>query len=145
MFYSIFFSFSRKCDIFTVVIGMKIDKELIGKRIKDSREKAGLSQAQLAEMMNLSPNHVSSMERGKSLLTTKRLLMLCDILGGTPDYYLIGAITPETDKITALIKYLSPNDQKMLYQLLDTYLSNKNSKNSIQFESQNCKEKGQNC
>lgn len=105
-----------------VVIGMDISKKLIGKRIKYRRELAGLSQEQLAERLNLSTNHISSMECGKSLLTTKRLLVLCDVLGGTPDYYLIGEITPEADAITTFIKRLSPDEQKMLYRLLTTYL-----------------------
>lgn len=74
--------------------------------------------------MNLSTNHVSSMECGKSLLTTKRLLELCDILGGTPDYYLVGEIAPEADDITALVKRLSPAEEKMLCHLLNAYLAN---------------------
>lgn len=105
-----------------VVIGMDISKKLIGKRIKHRRELAGLSQEQLAERLNLSTNHISSMECGKSLLTTKRLLMLCDVLGGTPDYYLIGQITPESDTITTLIKRLTPDEQKTLCRLLNAYL-----------------------
>lgn len=103
---------------------MDINKKLIGKRIKHRREVSGLSQEQLAEKLNLSTNHISSMEYGKSLLTTKCLLALCDILGGTPDYYLLGELTPETDGIAALVKQLSPSEQKMLYHLLSAYLAN---------------------
>ena len=101
---------------------MEINKKLIGKRIKHRREIAGLSQEQLAERLNLSKNHISSIECGKSMLTTKGLIALCNVLGGTPDYYLIGEIVPETDAITTLIQRLSPNEQQMLYRLLDTYL-----------------------
>ncbi len=103
---------------------MDINKKLIGKRIKHRREVSGLSQEQLAEKLNLSTNHISSMECSKSLLTTKCLLALCDILGGTPDYYLLGELTPETDGIAALVKQLSPSEQKMLYHLLSAYLAN---------------------
>lgn len=103
---------------------MDINKKLIGKRIKHRREVSGLSQEQLAEKLNLSTNHISSMECGKSLLTAKCLLALCDILGGTPDYYLLGELTPETDGIAALVKQLSPSEQKMLYHLLSAYLAN---------------------
>lgn len=103
---------------------MDINKKLIGKRIKHRRESSGLSQEQLAEKLNLSTNHISSMECGKSLLTTKSLLVLCDILGGTPDYYLVGEITPEADEITSLVKQLSPAEQKMLRNLLVAFLAN---------------------
>ena len=88
------FSFCGNHGILLVVIEMDIKLKLIGKRIKHRREVSGLSQEQLAEKLDLSTNHISSMECGKSLLTTKCLLALCDILGGTPDYYLVGEITP---------------------------------------------------
>mgnify|MGYP002675433268 FL=1 len=122
MFYCNLFSFHGKHGILSTVIDMDIDKKLIGKRIRHRREVAGLSQEQLAEKLELSTNHISSIECGKSLLTTKRLLDLCDILGGTPNYYLLGEIDPEADRITALIQKLSPSEQKTLCRLLATYL-----------------------
>lgn len=124
MFYCASFSFRGNHGILLVVIEMDINLKLIGKRIKHRREVSGLSQEQLAEKLDLSTNHISSMECGKSLLTTKCLLALCDILGGTPNYYLVGEITPEADDITALVKQLSPTEQKMLCHLLSAYLAN---------------------
>lgn len=123
MFYYALFSFLHIHGILSLVISMEINKKLIGKRIKHRREVAGLSQEQLAEQLNLSKNHISSIECGKSLLTTKGLISLCNILGGTPDYYLIGNIVPETDAVTTLIRRLSPNEQKILCRLLDSYLN----------------------
>lgn len=122
MFYCTLFSFLCIHGILSVVIGMDINKKLIGKRIKHRREVAGLSQEQLAERLNLSKNHISSIECGKSMLTTKSLIALCNVLGGIPDYYLIGEIVPEPDAITALVQRLSPNEQKILCRLLETYL-----------------------
>lgn len=103
---------------------MKMDanSRLIGKRIKFRREAAGLSQEQLAERLELSKNHISSIECGKSMVTTKGLLALCDVLGGTPNYYLIGELSPETDSITSLIRLLNPAEQKTLIRLLNAYL-----------------------
>lgn len=103
---------------------MKMDanSRLIGKRIKFRREAAGLSQEQLAERLELSKNHVSSIECGKSMVTTKGLLALCDVLGGTPNYYLIGELSPEADSITSLIRLLNPVEQKTLIRLLNAYL-----------------------
>lgn len=103
---------------------MKMDanSRLIGKRIKFRREAAGLSQEQLAERLELSKNHISSIECGKSMVTTKGLLALCDVLGGTPNYYLIGELSPEADSITSLIRLLNPVEQKTLIRLLNSYL-----------------------
>lgn len=103
---------------------MKMDanSRLIGKRIKFRREAAGLSQEQLAERLELSKNYISSIECGKSMVTTKGLLALCDVLGGTPNYYLIGELSPEADSITSLIRLLNPVEQKTLIRLLNAYL-----------------------
>ena len=122
MFYYTLFLFKSIRDTLTTVIDMDVDKKLIGRRVRHRREAAELSQDQLAEKLGLSKNHISSIECGKSLLTTKRLLALCDVLGGTPDYYLVGKITPETDAITTLVKKLSSKEQRILLQLLTTYL-----------------------
>lgn len=122
MFYCALFSFSGIHGILSMVIDMDIDKALIGKRIKHRREIAGLSQEQLAEQLNLSKNHISSMECGKSLPTTRCIIALCNILGGTPDYYLLGEIVSETDTVTALVQRLSPYEQKKLCHLLNAYL-----------------------
>jgi len=122
MFYCSLFSIPEKHGILFVVIKMGVDKKLVGKRIRHRREIAGLSQEQLAEKMELSTNHISSMECGKSLLTTNRLMDLCEILGGTPNYYLLGEIEPEADRVTTLVRNLSPGDQEMVCRLLETYL-----------------------
>lgn len=116
------FSILEKHGILSVVIKMGVDKKLVGKRIRHRREVAGFSQEQLAEKMELSTNHISGMECGKSLLTTSRLMDLCDILGGTPNYYLLGEIEPEANRVTALVRKLSPDDQEMVCRLLETYL-----------------------
>ncbi len=108
--------------ILFMVIGMEINKKLIGKRVKHRRERAGLSQEQLAEQLNLSKNHISSIECGKCLLTTTHLIELCNVLGGTPNYYLVGEISPEADPITLLVKQLSPSEQIKLCRLLSAYL-----------------------
>ncbi len=36
----------------------------------------------------------------------------CDVPGGTPNYYLIGELSPEADSITSLIRLLNPAEQK---------------------------------
>ncbi len=41
-----------------------MDLKAVGKRIKAAREQKGLTQEALAELVNLSPMHVSVIERG---------------------------------------------------------------------------------
>lgn len=101
---------------------MEIDKKLVGNRIKRRRKAAGLTQEALTEQIGLSKNHLSNIERGRYLPTIETMLMVCDALGQTPDYYLIGKISPETDRISQMVKRLSEDSQRILYRLIETYL-----------------------
>ena len=57
---------------------MKEDSLLILKnRLKEYRNQAGLSQAQLAEMVGVSRNTISSIETGQFNPTAKLALILC--------------------------------------------------------------------
>ena len=60
---------------------------------------------------------------GKYIPTTAYIFEICNVLGETPDYYLIGTPTKETDKITALIKTLPDSNQAMLLKLLELNVS----------------------
>lgn len=57
---------------------MEKESSLILKnRLKEYRNKAGLSQAQLAEMVGVSRNTISSIETGQFNPTAKLALILC--------------------------------------------------------------------
>lgn len=53
------------------------DKLILKNRIKDARTQAGLSQTQLAEMVGVSRNTISSIETGQFNPTAKLALILC--------------------------------------------------------------------
>ena len=53
------------------------DKLILKNRIKDVRTQAGFSQTQLAEMVGVSRNTISSIETGQFNPTAKLALILC--------------------------------------------------------------------
>ena len=58
--------------------GMEVDSRLVLKnRLKDARAEKGLSQAQLADMVGVSRNTISSIETGQFGPTAKLALILC--------------------------------------------------------------------
>ena len=101
---------------------MKLDKKLIGSRIMQQRKACGYTQEQLAELVGLSKNHISSVERGISVPTTQFIFNICQVLGETPDYYLIGKANDRTDRIDALIRSLPPDAQRITEKLIETYI-----------------------
>lgn len=69
---------------------MDIQYQTIGKRIQQRRKELGFKQCQLAEQLNISNNHMSSIETGREKPSLETLLHICDALHVTPDYLLIG-------------------------------------------------------
>ena len=103
---------------------MELNKRLIGIRIMQRRKALSLTQEELAEKVGFSKNHISSVERGKYTPTTQLIFQICAVMGETPDYYLIGKPSGETDALTDLIKKLPSQSQKMVYKLIETYIEN---------------------
>lgn len=102
---------------------MDIDKKLIGIRIMMKRKEKSMSQEELSEIIGYSKNHLSNIERGVYVPITAFIFAICNALGETPNYYLIGNPTENTDKITSLIKVLPDDSQAILLKLIDCYIS----------------------
>lgn len=88
------------------------------------RKACGYTQEQLSEKIDYSKNHISSVERGLCVPTTQFIFKICEVLGETPDYYLIGKSTSQTNEITKLIESLPRNAQVITQKLIETYIEN---------------------
>ena len=60
-----------------------IDKLAIGKIIQKLRKDKNLTQEELAEKIELSPNYLSKVERGLSVLNVEAFFKMADVLGFT--------------------------------------------------------------
>ncbi|MDR1167476.1 MAG: helix-turn-helix domain-containing protein [Heliobacteriaceae bacterium] len=52
----------------------------LGRNIKKYRLKKGFSQNQLAELVNLSREHLASIETGKAYISFRKLFLISDVL-----------------------------------------------------------------
>lgn len=92
----------------------------IGKRIQNRRKRLGYTQEQLAEMMNVSIQMVSNLERGNKSIRIDNLINLCQILHTSTDYILTGKeLSSKNDLLTEQMSQLSSKDQKMIRLLID--------------------------
>lgn len=67
----------------------------IGKRIQNRRKQLGYTQEQLAEMMNVSIQMVSNLERGNKAIRIDNLVNLSQIRNISTDYILTGKQSPQ--------------------------------------------------
>lgn len=64
----------------------------MGRRIKLRRKELNISQTKLAELIDVSNNHMSNIENAKTKPSMDNFIKLCEILKVTPDYLLLGSI-----------------------------------------------------
>lgn len=103
-----------------------MDQKAIGKRIKSAREKKGMTQEQLAERVNLSPMHISVIERGNKLPRLETLINIANILDVSADILLQDVVNNQiklhTSEASELIAQLSIEDQRRVLAALRSFV-----------------------
>lgn len=89
---------------------------MIGERIKEVREKNGMTQSALAKKLNISRSAVNAWEMGVSVPSAQYLVELSRLFKVTTDY-LLGLNTKEMVDIS----YLGEEEKKLLYGFLDYF------------------------
>ena len=101
-----------------------------GKRLKELRKKAGLSQQQLAELVGMeSLNNISKLETGEQLPKKENLEKLCKVLNvEAKDLFDFGHIKSKDElfnEILNILKTLPLADLQFFKKTLDAYLETK--------------------
>lgn len=98
----------------------------IGKRIAEVRHSRNLTQEALANELNLSPKHISHVERGASSLSLQNFVKLSRILDCSLDYLILGESNNALSKLPPEIMHLlftgSKEDIGQLNRYLQTYV-----------------------
>lgn len=103
-----------------------MNQKAIGRRIKAAREKKRLTQEQLAELVDLSPMHVSVIERGVKLPKLETLINIANILDVSADELLQDVVNNQTklyaSEASELIDQLSREDQRRVLAALRSFV-----------------------
>lgn len=102
----------------------------IGYRIKAAREAKGLTQEQLAELVDLSPMHMSVLERGVKPPKLETLIRIANALDVTADILLQDLLDNHLDAVDSearrLISQLSSEDQLRVLEALKGFVEASN-------------------
>lgn len=106
-----------------------IDYQLIGKRLKSYRRKAGLTQEKLAEILSYSPGYISQIERGLTRPNLDTLAMICSVLDC--DISVLLAQTNQTQDymipdFQLLLEQLNPKERRSWHAMLNAYIVQRN-------------------
>lgn len=98
---------------------MELDYTEIGRRIAVRRKQQRIKQKDLAEMLGISNNHLSSIEGGKASPSLEVLIEICNILHVTPDYLLMGFMYAGNLPQNTIdnLKICSDKDADLLYKI----------------------------
>ena len=107
--------------------------QILGENIKREREKAGYTQERFSEIIDMTPNNLSAVERGVAGVSLKTLRRICEALKVSADDLLFGQ--REKSDGEALIRKLERLDarqmrivQEVLSALLEVFALKKEDK-----------------
>lgn len=101
-------------------------KNLFGRKIKEYRKKKNLTQAQLAELVNVDDKHISCIESGKNFPSADLLERFAKALGVEPKdlfefYYLQDTKDLKAD-IILMLDVLSQDELALAHKYIRTFL-----------------------
>jgi len=104
-----------------------MNERMIGKRIQKYREAAGLSQEQLAEIIGVSTNFISCIERGARQPSLDNFIKILNALKISSDLILADVLEnpqkEQTSTYLGRIEELPPKDRQRILAVLETMLS----------------------
>lgn len=103
-----------------------MDQKAIGRRIKAARERKGMTQEELAEEVDLSPMHVSVIERGVKLPKLETLINIANALDVSADVLLQDVVNNQTklcaSEASELFLQLRREDQRRALAVLRSFV-----------------------
>ena len=94
----------------------------IGARIKAARERAGLTQEDLAAELDMSPTHISVLERGRKAPRLETLVNIANALQVSTDMLLQDVLVRRTDSLVSelseVISKLGTKDQERMLKAI---------------------------
>ncbi len=104
---------------------MHINLNAMGTRMKRRRKELKMSQAELAEKVNVSNNHISSIETGKQIPSLTTFVKICEQLDTTPDFLLLGSL--HTDNLPKIIydslALCNKKDLPLIQDIVENFVS----------------------
>ena len=98
----------------------------IGRRIKEIRKQKKMPQEKLAEMIGVSPNYMSALERGAYNIKLELLVQIIDCLDITADDLFRDVIkngyVNRTSRLSDEIATLPQDEQQRIFEVLDALI-----------------------
>ena len=105
-------------------------EKIIGKRIQYFRKKKGITQEQLSELIEISPHHLSALERGAYNIKLGTLVKILNILDCSADEVFYEVVNKShaisAGRLSERLEALSFEEQEKILAVVDTMINNAN-------------------
>lgn len=99
----------------------------VGKRIREYREKANLTQEDIAEILDLSITAVSNIERGLNYPSMENFIKLANIMNVSSDLLLSDVLKQsyiaKSNELAEMIESLSAEKRRQLFAIIEAFIS----------------------
>ena len=103
-----------------------MDLKAVGLRIKAAREAKNLTQENLAALVDLSPTHISVIERGLKTVRLDKFVAIANALDVSADYLLVDVVAHSVqglmNELSEEIHKLPLDEQKRLIKAIKAYV-----------------------
>ena len=103
-----------------------MDLKAVGLRIKAAREAKNLTQENLAALVDLSPTHISVIERGLKTVRLDKFVAIANALDVSADYRLVDVVSHSVqglmNELPEEIHKLPLDEQKRLIKAIKAYV-----------------------
>lgn len=101
-------------------------KSLFGRKIKEYRKKKNLTQAQLAELVNVDDKHISCIESGKNFPSADLIERLATSLDVEPkdlfEFYYLQNVEDLKSDINIMLEKLNKDELTLAHKYIRTFL-----------------------
>lgn len=103
---------------------MSLNREAVGQRIREQREKLFLTREKFAEQTDISPRFLAEIESGAKGMSAETLCKICERVDVPADYLLLGRQSAGGAQTPAVEMLLSipPQYSKMVEDILKVFL-----------------------
>lgn len=96
---------------------------LMGKRVQQARKAKRYTQAEVAELINMSSKNLSQLERGMTGISLSTLINICKVLEVSADYILFGIENEgQHNAVNIMLSELNEKEQIYAENLLSVYV-----------------------
>lgn len=92
-------------------------------RIRKAREEMGYTREKFAELLDVSVSYMAEVERGRTGISVKMLVKICNVLGLSADYILFGEKRTDDEKLLEKLNRINPQYIPLLDSVITELLA----------------------